>query len=377
MENDNLKLVFVGDFCSYTPERQKIGTKLQVLLDQSDLNVVNFEGCLQYGQLHTAGRFYLKQSHDSPRWLIDHGFNVVNLANNHAYDWGEVGLRKTQEAFADVIALGCGYWNEVYQVRFVELKGFRIGLFFATSADLSSLKDKWDDGTKFGCPWINHVEVDEILKRAKERCDYLVVMAHAGVEYMPVPLPEWRDRYRHLIDIGADIIIATHPHVPQGMEYYKDKAIFYSLGNFCFDKGEESKIPYWNNGVVVCIEISSTGLVVRSQLTRLSNHEVEIDQCEESQGYFKNLCALLENDAHYVKTLNGEVLKMYHKYEDWLLEGLQAYRSRPRNIRILYRFLRSFVNGQENYRVALHQIREESTRWILARAYKLLSNTDL
>lgn len=49
--------------------------------------------------------------------------------------------------------------------------------------------------------------------------DYLIVFNHGGVEYMDVPLPEWRDVYRLWIEMGADAVIASHPHVPQGYEF--------------------------------------------------------------------------------------------------------------------------------------------------------------
>lgn len=377
MKSEMLKLAFYGDFCSYFPEKQTIGKQLQDLIDRQDLNVVNFEGCLQYGRLHTVGRFYLRQSQNSPCWLKKHGFNVVNLANNHAYDWGEEGLCRTQEAFDGVEVLGCGYWDEAYSVRFIELKGYKLGFFSATSADLSSLKDKWTDQKRFGCPWINHFSVDNVLREAKKRCDYLFVMVHAGVEYMSVPLPEWRDRYRQLIDVGVDAVIATHPHVPQGVEYYKGKIIFYSLGNFCFDKGVESEIPYWNNGVVACIKLFNKKVDVQVYLTKLEGHEIEIDNHDKAKEHFRSLCDVLMNDEKYIDRVNKEVLCLYSKYEKWLLSGLQASKSTPRSMRLLFRFLKAFLCGNENYRLALHQIREESTRWVLARAYKLLSNTEL
>lgn len=377
MEDKILKLAFFGDFCSYIPNKQQIGQQLQKLIDQQNLNIINFEGCLQYGTLHTAGTFFLEQSHDSPQWLINHGFNVINLANNHAYDWGEEGLRKTKDAFSNVRVIGCGKWEEAYRVSFFELQGFKLGLFVATSADLSALKDKWTDETKFGCPWINHLSVNNIIKNAKLQCDYLFIMVHAGVEYMSVPLPEWRDRYRNLIDMGADVVIATHPHVLQGMEYYNGKAIFYSLGNFCFDKGVECKIPHWNNGLIVCIELSDKGIHIKKHLTKLENHEVEIDHSDISTTYFNDLCALLDDKKLYMKCLNKEVLELCKKYESWLLNGLHASKCEPKSIKGVYRYLRTLLYGHKNYRVALHQVREESTRWLLARAYKLLSNTNL
>src|SRR5690606_3657601 len=119
--------------------------------------------------------------------------------------------------------------------KFIEINGIKIGFFAGTSCDFSALKDKWTDKDKVGCSWINQIQVNNIIRTAKEQCDHLIILSHGGIEFMDVPLPEWRDRYRELIDLGADAVIGTHPHVPQGIEIYNKKPIFYSLGNFYFD----------------------------------------------------------------------------------------------------------------------------------------------
>jgi len=69
----------------------------------------------------------------------------------------------------------------------------------------------------------------------KEKVDFIIFIAHAGVEDIAFPIKEWRERYKRLCDIGVDVIIGHHPHVPQGYEKYKKSLIFYSLGNFYFD----------------------------------------------------------------------------------------------------------------------------------------------
>ena len=80
----------------------------------------------------------------------------------------------------------------------------------------------------------------------------LIVQVHAGVELLDVPIPEWRAKYRQLIDLGADVVIAHHPHVMQGIEEYKGKLICYSLGNFYFDY--PSNHPQWNTGAMLTLD---------------------------------------------------------------------------------------------------------------------------
>lgn len=74
------------------------------------------------------------------------------------------------------------------------------------------------------------------VKRAREKADYVVVSMHAGEEYTRTPTPLQKDFARAAIDFGADMIIGAHPHWTQGIESYKGKYIFYSLGNFVFDQ---------------------------------------------------------------------------------------------------------------------------------------------
>ena len=74
----------------------------------------------------------------------------------------------------------------------------------------------------------------EAIKTARGQCDYLVVYVHWGVERETEPKDYQRAMGRQYIDAGADLVIGSHPHVLQGIEYYKGKPIFYSLGNFVF-----------------------------------------------------------------------------------------------------------------------------------------------
>ena len=77
--------------------------------------------------------------------------------------------------------------------------------------------------------------VDEI-KKLREQCDYLVVYVHWGIERSERPEDYQRSLGKQYIDAGADVVIGSHPHVLQGVEYYKGKPIVYSLGNFIFRK---------------------------------------------------------------------------------------------------------------------------------------------
>jgi len=68
--------------------------------------------------------------------------------------------------------------------------------------------------------------------KLKAEVNFVVLIAYAGVEDIYFPIKEWRERYKRLCDIGVDVIIGRHPHVPQGYEKHNDSIILYSLGDF-------------------------------------------------------------------------------------------------------------------------------------------------
>jgi poly-gamma-glutamate synthesis protein (capsule biosynthesis protein) len=104
------------------------------------------------------------------------------------------------------------------------------------------LDDPWKD--RAGYAWLFSVKLEKEIKAIKKDADHLILMAHAGVENINFPIIEWRQRYRRLCELGVDIIIGHHPHVPQGYERFEKSLIFYSLGNFYFgqkkNEGDQS-----------------------------------------------------------------------------------------------------------------------------------------
>jgi poly-gamma-glutamate capsule biosynthesis protein CapA/YwtB (metallophosphatase superfamily) len=94
------------------------------------------------------------------------------------------------------------------------------------------LIDGFNREEKAGYAWINDPRIDKTILRLRRECDILLVFSHAGLEHYWIPQKEWRARYRHFCDLGADVIIGSHPHVPQAYESHAGSLIFYSLGNF-------------------------------------------------------------------------------------------------------------------------------------------------
>ena len=374
-------LIFAGDFCSCAPENIIISEELKIILNKSDINILNIEGVFKSDDVCTANQTFLTQSEYVPQWCKDNNFKLVSMANNHSFDYGETGLKKTISAMdgCDIISVGVGNWTEAYSVKFLTINGLRIGFYAATSADLASLKDKEFYNNQIGCAWINHPETRKNIHKAKKECDYLFIMPHAGVEYMNIPLPEWRSIYKELIDLGADAVLASHPHVPQGIEEYKGKPIYYSLGNFFFEGSGDitkSKHKYWNTGLIAMITISDNGLTYKTYITKRSFYNLGIENDSSIIEHCNNITQILNDDKEYWNLLEKNILHFHYKYKTWLLSGLNAQEMKFSTKKIIS-ILKSIFFRKPNYRLALHQIREESSLWTLQRALKILSKTKL
>lgn len=164
-------------------------------------------------------------------------FKILNLANNHALDQGFEGLLKTR-AFLNQEKLGFigtgETLEEAWQPKVIVVKGVKIGF---VGASYSS----FNDGGVERNDYVARTEDTEKLKRAIKilqikKVDFIVATMHAGDEYTRNPNKLQTDFARTAIDFGADIVIGGHPHWVQTIEKYKDKYIFYSLGNFIFDQ---------------------------------------------------------------------------------------------------------------------------------------------
>ena len=159
-------------------------------------------------------------------------FEVACLANNHVFDYGLRGFRETLDVLRrnGIRTVGAGLTlKEALSPLTVAIKGTRVTILnFGEGEDLTA---------SVGGPGVCGWEIDEIagrVRRAKKRGDFVVVVAHAGLEYTPFPPPYVVEAFRALSEAGADCVVGHHPHVAQGLELRSGRLIVYSLGNFVF-----------------------------------------------------------------------------------------------------------------------------------------------
>lgn len=162
-------------------------------------------------------------------------FNWVDcfsLSNNHINDFGSQGMDETIAALDDQGIVHNGLYKDDYTPFLIEQKGERIAVI--TCADMMNYEFADD------CPYktLRVNRPDEIVKtitKYKQKDYYVILFAHVGMLFTRFPNPVIRDFLRQMIDHGADCIVTAHPHCLGGYEYYRDKLIVYSLGDFLMD----------------------------------------------------------------------------------------------------------------------------------------------
>ncbi|WP_455231630.1 CapA family protein [Geopseudomonas aromaticivorans] len=222
-----------GLICSEETER---------FISSADFSVCNFEAPIQgVGSPQPKSGPHISQSPGTIAGLKKQGFDLLLLANNHIMDFGASALEATidtaERQGMETIGAGMNF-EDAYQPLIKEINGIAVGFVNACEAQFGAI-DYFKGSNEAGYSWINHQKIDEIISTTKSKCDFLIFYAHAGLENYPIPLKDWRTRYARICDLGADVVIASHPHVPQGYEQYKNSLIFYSVGNFYFDHFEK------------------------------------------------------------------------------------------------------------------------------------------
>ncbi len=180
-----------------------------------DLTVVNLEGTLTDRGTRQPKEFAFRGPPAYAGILARGGVEAACLANNHTYDYGDEGYAATVEALRRHNVA----WFDEGRVLRTTAGGLPVGLAgYAGFYAADTLKDR--------------VAADIAALKAEGR--FVVACFHWGVEGSYFPDGDQRELARHAIDRGADAVIGHHPHVLQGIEFYRGRPIAYSLGNFAF-----------------------------------------------------------------------------------------------------------------------------------------------
>ena len=175
---------------------------------------------------------------DNVSYMKDLGVDIVGLANNHTFDFGEESFLDTLKTLEDAQIPYVGAGRNLEQAAapvYLEADGFRIAYVAASRAEYTIFTPEATD-TEPGILWCyDYTRFLESIREAAANADYVIALPHWGVEHSTVLEEAQIDGAHACIEAGADAVIGAHPHILQGIEYYKGKPIMYSLGNFWFD----------------------------------------------------------------------------------------------------------------------------------------------
>ncbi len=265
---DSVSIGFVGDI---TPDVLLGNPKtpfdeLKILLQEPDIMVGNLEGTvtdetISKCKTDSKNCFAFKGDSLFVDYLVNAGFDVLNMANNHAFDFGGKGFIDTQKVLHDKKISSIGAPN---QVSVIEKNGIKIAFVgFAPNSRTNSFLDKEN--------------IIKNISNAKSQADIVIAVIHAGgegINYSHVKtgdeiyLNENRGNtveLAHLIiDSGASAVFGSGPHILRGVENYKGKIIAYSMGNF-FGAGKLSTAGQLKFSGFLNLELNKSGEILNTK----------------------------------------------------------------------------------------------------------------
>jgi poly-gamma-glutamate synthesis protein (capsule biosynthesis protein) len=287
----SIKVAMVGDMMINRPDPMTIYRRVEDVLRAADLTYGNLEGPMcDTGELH-PGKHGVSRHHRSVpsavNALVKAGFDVVSLANNHALDYGIPGMMQTMDILDAAKIAHAGAGRNVAEARrpvMLSAKDIRVAMLSYTSVGMADFRatDKSPGVVMIrvdttytpnlrllqqpGSPMMPKTvgvrqDVDEMMadvREARKQADVVLVSWHWGVSERWGKLADYQQILgRALIDAGAHAVIGHHAHMLLGIEHYRGKPIFYSLGNFGFDL----KHPYFRpESVIVECDITRDGI---------------------------------------------------------------------------------------------------------------------
>ncbi len=237
-------LVFTGDigFDRYMygkwDDEELISEEVLSFLHSADHVIANVEGPIAEVPTNTtqSGVQQLLHTIDPKaiKVLRKMKADIWNICNNHIMDAGEYGIKSTLNFAKENSVATIGAGMNIHEARKTLILNEAGGIGMFGVGYQRACRAAGED--KAGCfSWSDLDAIQRAIDDIKKKCRWCIVVAHAGEEFTPLPSPYTRERYHKYLEMGADIVVSHHPHVPMNYETVGDKIIFYSLGNFIFD----------------------------------------------------------------------------------------------------------------------------------------------
>ena len=345
-KDNNMKIIVAGDYCPRNRvakmisegDYQSVLGEVNCITKSADYSIVNLECPVVYQEAVPICKCgpNLKCSSKAIEALKWAGFDCVSLANNHFLDYGIIGVDNTLHACQslELDYVGGGKSAEdAGMILYKDINGQKLAIINCCEHEFSIATD-----TTAGSNPLNIVKQYYTIKEARKNADYIIVIIHGGVELFWLPTKRMIETYRFFVDSGADVIINHHQHCYSGYEVYKDRPIFYGLGNFCFD--EKPNDYNWTSGYMVELIFEyerniKFNIVPYRQCTKES--KVRILKGNEKDEFITNLNS-------YNNILSDDALRE-KEYLKWCqqTEGMYKLMLNPANNRYTSWFFKSSI----------------------------------
>ncbi|WP_070137917.1 CapA family protein [Crocinitomix algicola] len=263
-KKESLKILFAGDLLLDRGVKKRIEylgadnlfrPEMTALFAQHNIVIANLECPVTKIEAPINKRFIFRGEPEVLETLQLNGITHLNMANNHAMDQGRKGLVDTDKNIRKYGMKSTGYGvNSKKACEPVLLSNEPRAVYLISSLRVPS--ENWTYLAEE--PSVCEQTVEEICQQVqflkkKDQNAIVLIQLHWGAEHQPQPLLSQIQQARQLIDAGADAIVGHHPHTIQTIEFYKEKPIYYSIGNFIFDQNN----PINSAGLLIGIEIST------------------------------------------------------------------------------------------------------------------------
>lgn len=327
-DSEQWSMFVAGDYVISREELPTAETTISTVLcdriESADVSILNFEAPVVNGGAEPVAKSgpVVENSSEAARAVADAGFDVCTLANNHVRDYGSKGVASTIETLHELglETVGVGETHEdAFEPLEIDRKG-SVGVVNVCEREFNIAGE-----TSYGAAWLSDRRAREAINDAAREFDTVVAIVHAGVEYAPFPPPELQGLLREFVDLGADLVFAHHPHVPQGWEQYGGGVIFYSLGNFLFDSMRESRNASWGLALDVQFE-GATPIEIELVPTEVIHDVVyplgEQRDREDHLVYLRRLAEITADAETLEPYWQAIAIQLfYERYSNWLHTG--------------------------------------------------------
>lgn len=263
-------------------------------LKEADITAGNLETSVSTRGTAADKQFTFRSKPETLQGLVNSGYDMVSLANNHTLDYGQDALFDTID---NLKKYGIGYSGagsnekEAFTAYYKEVNGKTIGII-----GISRVLPTADWFARGDSPGLAHgYQTEPMLSYIKEtvsKSDYTIVMIHWNKERTDYPEEYARVMARTFVDAGVDAIIGSHSHSLQGIEFVNDVPVYYSLGNFVFT---DSSSPKGHETMIVYVTFNDSDITTKVLPAKIVNGQPKLMGEEYNSNIWNKLSTLSFN----------------------------------------------------------------------------------